>query len=93
MLHRDIKPENVLLKIDQATECIKQIKLIDFGMACKFGDDCLKEDYFGYGTKGYIAPEVYQKKCENHELVDSWSLGILLFNLISGTMPFSGNHL
>jgi calcium-dependent protein kinase len=80
--HRDIKPENILFPtaLDYS-----EVKIADFGMACKFGDQPLTKRV---GTPYYIAPEVvqggYSKEC------DVWSLGVVLFVLLSGEQPFRG---
>jgi calcium-dependent protein kinase len=80
--HRDIKPENILFPI---AHDYSEVKIADFGMACKFGDQPLTKRV---GTPYYIAPEVvqggYSKEC------DVWSLGVVLFVLLSGEQPFNG---
>jgi serine/threonine-protein kinase ULK/ATG1 len=78
--HRDIKLANILLKNDF------QIKLADFGFAKVFHENVLMETYCG--TPITMAPEIllslpYDKKC------DVWSLGIILFQLVYGRLPFS----
>ena len=81
--HRDLKPDNFLLVSDQDSE----IKLADFGMSVRFGDD---EMHTVVGTPYYLAPEVYMgnynKEC------DVWSLGVVLFFLLSGKQPFKGTN-
>lgn len=81
--HRDIKPENILIDTSQHDE----IKLIDFGTSHHF----LKNDHTmhqQYGTPFYVAPEVL--KGTYTEKVDIWSIGVLLFILLSGRPPFNG---
>jgi len=78
--HRDIKPENILYETENDES---EIKIVDFGMACKFGDAPLDAKV---GTPYYIAPEVvhggYSKEC------DIWSLGVVLYFLLSAEQPF-----
>lgn len=82
--HRDLKPENILLK---EPGNYNSIKIIDFGLSRY----CGKEEVMTaqMGTPYYIAPEVldgkYDKKC------DLWSLGVILYILLSGKAPFYGN--
>ncbi|CAG9316029.1 unnamed protein product [Blepharisma stoltei] len=80
--HRDIKPENCLLVNSEPNA---EIKLVDFGMSIKFGDDAMTTMV---GTPYYLAPEVlkskYGKEC------DVWSFGVLMYLLLSGKQPFKG---
>jgi calcium-dependent protein kinase len=79
VVHRDIKPENIMIGGDG------EIKLIDFGLSEK----SVKKDASLHtiaGTPYYMAPEVlegdYNFKC------DIWSLGVLMYVLLSGYLPF-----
>jgi len=81
--HRDIKPENFLLyKEDDDSH----VKLIDFGLAKRVGNNEVMNA--PNGTPYYIAPEVlkgsYTTQCDN------WSMGIVLFIMLSGKPPFGG---
>eukprot|EP00826_Nyctotherus_ovalis_P030297 TRINITY_DN2412_c0_g6_i1.p1 TRINITY_DN2412_c0_g6~~TRINITY_DN2412_c0_g6_i1.p1 ORF type:complete len:169 (+),score=54.08 TRINITY_DN2412_c0_g6_i1:613-1119(+) len=85
VVHRDLKPENIL--IDSITEDNKiNIKVIDFGTAMFFTPESEIEGTLG--TPYYVAPEVltgtYTEKC------DVWSIGVILYVLLSGTAPFNG---
>lgn len=79
--HRDIKAENVLFT-DTGPNC--EIKLIDFGLSNKFAED--REMHSLVGSPHYVAPEVLQK--EYGPECDIWSIGVLMYFLISGTLPF-----
>jgi serine/threonine protein kinase len=82
VVHRDIKPDNVVM--DSFTG---NLKIIDFGLSAfwKPGDNKLR---LSCGTPGYMSPEMRTGKgytCKT----DMWSLGILVFKLLVGEMPFS----
>lgn len=85
--HRDLKPENVLFTSKDLTA---DVKLIDFGMSAKFGDDVTVMTTM-VGTPHYLAPEVlsskYGKEC------DVWSLGVIIYYLLTGCYPFDGKTL
>lgn len=85
IVHRDLKPENVL--IDK--ELNNTLKIIDFGTAIKFnrGKEVLKTTH---GTSYYIAPEVLSKSYD--ERCDVWSIGVMLYILLSGKPPFDGEN-
>ena len=85
--HRDLKPENVLFSTKDLTA---EVKLIDFGMSAKFGEDVTVMTTM-VGTPHYLAPEVlsskYGKEC------DVWSLGVMVYYLLTGCYPFDGKTL
>ena len=85
--HRDIKPENFLVAFTKENRPF--IKLIDFGSAQELK---MKEKMRGkIGTTIYMAPEIL-KKLRYNEKVDMWSVGVLLFNMITGCQPFSSDN-
>ena len=84
IIHRDIKPENVLLNEGMVA------KLTDFGWSNYIQED--KERKTVCGTPIYLAPEIIKE--EGHdERVDIWCIGVLLFELITGSVPFQGNDI
>ena len=81
--HRDIKPENIMMSPQSNID----FKLIDFGYACK--DIKKNKATQRCGSPGYMAPEIFKGKPYGPE-VDVFSIGILLYTLLSGIAPFWG---
>lgn len=82
MVHRDLKLENFLY--DQKNS--SHLKLIDFGFS-KVWEPSIKM-HVSCGTLSYVAPEVLDKSYTSQ--CDLWSLGVIVFILLAGYMPFSG---
>ncbi|KAF8066708.1 Pkinase-domain-containing protein [Lyophyllum atratum] len=80
IVHRDLKLENVLLD----ERC--RVKLGDFGFTREFERGSFMETFCG--TTGYASPEMLQGKKYQGPEVDVWSLGIILYCLLTGTLPF-----
>lgn len=80
IVHRDLKLENVLLD----ERC--NVKLGDFGFTREFEGKKLMETFCG--TTGYAAPEMLAGRRYTGEEVDVWSLGIILYALVCGALPF-----
>lgn len=84
LAHRDLKPENMLFDSKSEAACLK---IIDFGSASYFSDKPMKDSV---GTLAYASPELlegaYNEKC------DIWAAGVLLYQLVTGIMPFSGDN-
>ena len=87
IVHRDLKPENILLE-DKKDDGDFQIKVIDFGASMRF--DPSKKMNQVFGTAYYIAPEIL--KLEYNEKCDVWSVGVILYILLSGKPPFGGEN-
>ena len=81
--HRDIKPENLLFNKRDFNRAV--IKVSDFGLA-RFVDE-EKLATTTCGTPGYVAPEVLEQRPYNQSC-DFWSVGVVLFILLSGGPPF-----
>ena len=85
VIHRDLKLENIL--IDRES---KETKIIDFGFSVNVKDAYETKLPFSCGTPCYMSPELAQKKEHLGGPVDIWALGVILFILLSGKMPFYG---
>ena len=84
LLHCDIKPENVLLRSDQTSALGFVTKLSDFGLA-----KLLRENYYiinrsGSGTVTHLAPELFQVGSKITTAVDTFSFGIMMWELLTG---------
>jgi Ca2+-binding EF-hand superfamily protein len=86
VLHRDLKPENIML-----TECSEKgvIKIMDFGLSKIMGPDERVAD--GFGTLSFVAPEVLIRQPYGKQ-IDIWSLGVILYYMLSGTLPFDDEN-
>ena len=104
IVHRDLKPENILL-VDEGTN--SQVKLTDFGLAKKASREGLKTfcgtpQYFapevldrkeGTGAPGTTAGGVSAATARYGFKADMWSLGVVLYIMLSGSFPFDEDHL
>lgn len=79
--HRDLKLTNMLIDPDYV------VKIIDFGFACEAEE--LHKMYCG--TPSYMAPEIVERKLYNPKPTDIWSLGVVLFKLLTGEYAFGGS--
>ncbi|CAI4053071.1 serine/threonine/tyrosine protein kinase RAD53 SKDI_16G1230 [Saccharomyces kudriavzevii IFO 1802] len=95
--HRDLKPDNILIEQDDPV----LVKITDFGLAKVQGNGSFMKTFCG--TLAYVAPEVIRGKdssvspdeCEERNeyssLVDMWSMGCLVYVILTGHLPFSGS--
>ena len=85
IVHRDIKLDNILIDLNN------NIKICDFGVSKRIiNNDKMFEQC---GTPAYIAPEILKNKGYEGFSVDIWSCGVVLYAMLSGTVPFKGNDL
>lgn len=85
VFHRDIKPSNILVDADG------RAKLLDFGLATFRGATRLTQTGTTVGTAAYMSPEQAQSREVDHRS-DLFSLGVVLFEAITGRLPFEGAH-
>jgi len=85
VVHRDVKPQNVLLDEDGAA------RVTDFGIARQLDDESLTADGRVLGTTDYVSPE----QALGHDVTgqsDLYSLGVVLFEMLTGDVPFHGEN-
>ena len=85
IIHRDIKPQNVLVKDDGT------VKITDFGIAVAHGSVQLTQHHTVMGSAHYLAPETTRGEAPT-EAVDIYALGIVFYELLSGSVPFQGSN-
>src|SRR3989338_1952792 len=85
IVHRDIKPENIMIRKDG------RVQIMDFGLAKLRGASRLTKEGSTVGTAGYMSPEQVQGLETDHRS-DIFSLGVLLYEMLTGQPPFKGVH-
>lgn len=85
VVHRDIKPQNIIVTYDN------QIKVMDFGIARTTGGSAMTQTGTIMGTAQYISPEQAQGRAVDPRS-DLYSLGVVLYEMLTGKPPFDGDN-
>jgi len=85
IIHRDIKSENIMVTDDG------RVKVMDFGLAKLRGSVKLTKTGTTTGTAAYMSPEQFKNEEVDHR-TDIWSLGVVLYEILTGSLPFQGDY-
>jgi serine/threonine protein kinase len=85
IIHRDLKPANIIITDRD------EVKIVDFGLAKLAGQTKLTQEGTTLGTVAYMSPEQSHGEAVDQK-TDIWSLGVMLYEIISGQLPFKGDY-
>jgi serine/threonine protein kinase len=87
-VHRDLKPDNIFLAKDE--EGRERVKILDFGLAREVSKSGATRTGITFGTPEYMSPEQAMSARKVRPPGDVWSVGVMLYELLSGEHPFNG---
>lgn len=86
VVHRDIKPQNILINSKDV------VKIADFGLARSLGTESITQTHVSMGTPYYMSPEQAESGREAKTYSDLYSVAVVLFEMLAGRPPFTGEH-
>jgi eukaryotic-like serine/threonine-protein kinase len=85
IVHRDFKPDNILIEVGE----VEEARIVDFGIAADIADQRITTDGLVLGTPQYMAPEQTVGGTFDHR-TDLYALGVVLYEMLAGVVPFAG---